>query len=128
MIQMILLALVTAIISVILKSLKPELSTAVIVCGGILLILFAVEYLSDLFSFFQELTELSGIDKEVIKLLIKMIGVGYLAEFTAQILVDFGTPTLADRLVLCSKLIILVMAIPIIKSLFSMIQNFISLL
>lgn len=128
MIQIILLSLVTAIISLVLKTLKPELSTAVIVCGGILLILIAIEYFAEVFSFFQELADVSGINKEIIKLLVKMIGVGYITEFTSQILIDFGAPTLSERVILCSKLLLIVMAIPIVKSLFTSIQEFISLL
>ena len=44
-----------------------------------------------------------------VKVILKMVGIGYLVEFSAGILNDFGQNSLADKLVFCGKIVVLVL-------------------
>jgi stage III sporulation protein AD len=70
---------------------------------------------------------MTGIENGLIKILIKIIGVGYLTEFASGILNDFGGNALADKVVLCGKLTIVVLSLPILKGLLQMITGFLQL-
>lgn len=126
--QLVGIAFITAVAALLLKGTKPELAFAVTVAGGIILLLFAFEVLRDNLSIFGEIAEATGIDSALIKILLKMIGIGYLVEFSAGILNDFGQNSTADKLVFCGKIVVLVLAVPILRSVLSLILQLLRLI
>lgn len=126
--QLVGIAFITAVAAIILKSTKPELAFAVSVAGSIILLLFVFEAFKDSFSIFGKIAESTGIDSALVKVLLKMIGIGYLVEFSAGILSDFGQNAVADKLIFCGKIIVLVLAIPILESVLSLINQLLGLI
>ncbi len=119
---------VTAITSMLLRATKPELSFAVVVSGVIIILLFLLDLLKTSVGALQSIASVTGIENGMIKILLKMIGVGYLAEFGAGILRDFGSEQLSDKIILAGKLTVLVLSIPIIESVLEVFSQFVSLL
>ncbi len=119
--QLVGIALVTGVAALLLKGTKPELAFAVSVAGGIILLLVALELFRDGLGIFSEITAATGIDSSLVKILLKMLGIGYLVQFGADILTDFGQASLADKLVFCGKIVVFTLAIPILRSLLSLI-------
>ncbi len=126
--QLIGIALVTATAALVLKSVKPELAFVVTVAGGIVMLLSVFELFRESFSLLGEIAEQTGIDASLVKIILKMIGIGYLVEFSAGVLCDFGQNSVADKLVLCGKVVILVLAIPIIESVLSLVGQLLGLI
>lgn len=122
------IAFVTAIAAILLKSTKPELSFAVTVTGVIVILLFIVDGLRDSLTVFTAIAELTGVENGLLKILLKIVGVGYLTEFGAGILNDFGSSAVADKVVLGGKIIILLLSAPVLSSLLQMIKGFLQLL
>ncbi len=120
--------IVTAIAAVLLRSSKPELSFAVTVAGCAIILIFAVDLFAGTFSIFAELGEKTGIDNALIKIILKIIAVGYLVEFAADIVEDFGAKSIADKLVFAGKVIIFSISLPIIRSLVTLISGFLELI
>ena len=125
--QLVGIAFVTAVAAIILKSTKPELAFAVTVAGSIILLLYVFELFRGSVSIFNDIASATGINVSLIKILLKMIGIGYLVEFSAGILTDFGQNSLADKLVFCGKILVLVLAIPILESVLSLIVDLLGL-
>ena len=92
MIKIALLAVVGALLSVQLKSGKPEYGIYVSV--GVSLLLFGgiVERLGSFVTMFRNLEELSGINPEYLSILLKMIGITYVGEFASGICKECGIP------------------------------------
>ncbi len=126
--QLIGIAFLTAVSALILKNTKPELAFAVTIAGSIILLLFVFDMLQNTIGIFHEIANLTGINSSLIKILLKMIGIGYLVEFSAGVLNDFGQNSLADKLVFCGKIIVLVLAIPILESVLSLIIQLLGLM
>ncbi len=126
--QLVGIAFLTAVAALLLKGTKPELAFAVTIAGSIILLLIALELFSGSISIFQEIASATGIHSALIKAILKMIGIGYLVEFSAGILHDFGQDSLADKLVFCGKILVLVLAIPILESLLALIQDLLGLM
>ncbi len=118
---------VTALTAILLKSTKPELSFAVTVAGVVVILLFVFDMVKDSFVIFEEIEALSGIDDSLIRVLLKVVGVGYLAEFSAGILNDFGSHSVADKIVFGGKAAIFLLSLPIIRTLLKLIVSFLSL-
>ena len=115
------IAIVTAISAVILKINKPEYVPVCLTAGGVLLLVFASDYLSASLEFIKQFAQQTGIDSSLLRLIFKIVGVGYLIELTSGAVKDLGFESLADKLVLCGKLIIFLMAVPILKTMFTLI-------
>ena len=126
--QLIGIAFVTAVTALLLKSARPELSFAVTVAGCIILLLMILDLVKDSLSVFHDIAQNTGIDATLIKILLKMIGVGYLVEFSAGLLNDFGQNSLADKLIFAGKIVVLILAVPILESVLSLIGLLIGLI
>ena len=120
-------AFITAITSVILKSTKPELSFAVTITGVIVILLFLVDALRDTLTIFATISQMTGIENGLLKILLKIVGVGYITEFGAGILKDFGSNAVADKVTLAGKIAIVMLSLPVIESLLTLIQGFLKL-
>lgn len=120
-------AFITTITSVLLKSTKPELSFAVTVTGIIVILLFVIEALQNTLAIFSTLAQMTGMNNGLLKILIKIVGVGYITEFGAGVLQDFGSNSVADKITLAGKITVVVLAMPVIESLLSLVKNFLEL-
>ena len=121
------MAFVTALTALLLRSTKPELSFAVTVTGVIVILLFIVDYMKATLGFLTEISGMTGLDNGLIKILLKIVGIGYLTEFSAGILNDFGSNAVADKVILGGKLTMLFLAIPVIKTLLQLMKGFLGL-
>ena len=126
--QLIGIAFVTAVAAILVKSTKPELAVVITIAGSIILLLFVLEVFRGTITLFSDIAEATGLNAAIVKTLLKMVGIGYLVEFSAGILGDFGQNSLADKLIFCGKILILVLAVPILESILSLVGELIGLI
>jgi len=115
------LALATTIAVIIVKQTKPELAIFVGVAGSILIFIYIINLLEQVFDVFNYILESTNINGEMFAILLKIVGVGYITEFSANLCIDSGNSAIASKLQLAGKLVIFVLAIPIITTLIDMI-------
>ena len=126
--QLVGIALITAVAAILVKSTKPELALAVTIAGSVILLLFVLEVFRGSIGIFTEIAEMTGLDAAIVKTLLKMVGIGYLVEFSAGILNDFGQNSLADKLVFYGKILVLILAVPILESILELISDLLGLI
>lgn len=126
-IQLCCIAVITAVCAFILKSHKSELVPLCLTAGGIIIFLFAFDYLSESIEFLRAFSETSGVDNEIVRVIFKIIGIGFLIELTASSVKELGFEGVADKLILCGKIVIFVVAIPILSSTYKIIVSLIEL-
>lgn len=119
-------AFLTAVCSLLVKSTKPELSFAVNTVGVLVIILQIISKIPQLTDFFARISALGGMENGMMKLLLKMLAIGYLTEFSSGLLVDFGNVSLADKVVLAGKITIILLSLPIFESLLKIMQTFLN--
>ncbi|MBQ7771056.1 MAG: hypothetical protein IJ373_07715 [Clostridia bacterium] len=120
-------AFITTFASILLKQTKPELSFAVIITGVLVILLFIVDALQNTLSAFSSITAVTGIENGLLKVLIKIVGVGYLTEFGASVLQDFGSNSLSDKVTLGGKITIVLLSLPVVEGLLNMVKGFLQL-
>lgn len=120
MIRICALIIVFAIIILFLRSVNPEIATLALVASGVIVIYMTLKYLGQVFGVLNDLVEMTGVDSRLFDLIIKITAIGYLVEFSSSTVEDLGFPSLAQKLVFIGKLIILIMALPIIYAIFNM--------
>lgn len=126
MLQIVGLALVGGLITIYLRSVNPELAVLSVVCSGILVIAAAFGYLSQSFALFGRIAEISKIDDGLLKLVFKIVGIGYVVEFAAGILEDCGVKSVADKLIFAGKFVILSVSLPIFYALINILVGLVS--
>lgn len=119
--QIVGIGLVTTIAALLLKQIKPEMAVLVGLCGGVLLLLMTVDYLTQIIGVFNLIVQKTGLSSNLFSIIIKIIGIGYLTEFTSNMCSDAGMGGLGDKVLLAGKLLIFVMSLPIIYNIIEII-------
>ena len=123
MIKIILIALVCSFIIIYLKYSKSEYEGLAIIASSILLIFCSLDYVGQVIEFITKLIYISGVTKEHYKIIIKIVVIAYLIEFSSMTIEDMGLKSLANKLIFVGKIIILLVASPVIYSIFNMLSE-----
>ncbi|MCH5160501.1 MAG: hypothetical protein J1G04_00570 [Clostridiales bacterium] len=119
-------ALITAFCAILLRDIKSELSVMVAFAGGLIVLLSVVNYFAGIFSVISSIAKRAGLATSVVTLLFKVIAVGYIAEFSSSMIDEAGLPSLADKVTLAAKLIIVSSSLPTVVKLFEFIAGMLS--
>lgn len=120
MVKIVLLTIIFAIIIIYLKGVNSELFTLATVGASIVVISLVLEYIGQAFSVFNMMIDATKIDRSLFNIIFKIMAIGYLVEFGAGIVNDFGLKSLADKLVFAGKIVIFCMSLPIIYAVFNL--------
>ena len=115
--------IITAVTALIVRQIKPEVSVIITISGGIIMLLMLVQSLTTIFSAFNSIVEKSGLTSGLFSTILKIIGVGYITEFSANLCYDSGANSIADKILLAGKIVILVLAIPIVTNIIEIISG-----
>lgn len=126
MLKIIIIAIICVFIASSLKGINNEFSNIINVCGGILIFILVCEELTTIIEFIFSSYDNFYLNDEIIKMLIKVVGIGYITEFTADIAEDFGNKMIASKVLLGGKVVVCGMTIPIIKELLVMLSALLS--
>lgn len=114
-IQVVGLGLLATILVLVVKEQKPMFAFVISTFAGIVIFLFLIGKIETVIHVLEDLAERSGIQPIYLKTILKMIGIAYIAEFGAQIVRDAGQDGIASKIELAGKVLIMVLAIPIIS-------------
>jgi len=114
MIQIVGLGMLAAVLTLILKEHKPLFAFLLALVVGVIIFLFLLDQISSIVRVLERLAEQTSINLVFLKTVLKIIGIAYIAEFGAQIVRDAGLDSVAAKIELAGKVLIMVMAIPII--------------
>ena len=121
------IAVITAVSAFILKQHKSELVPLCLTAGGIIIFLYAFDSLTESIEFLKSFTQSTGIDNEIIRTIFKIVGISFLIELTASSVKELGFEGVADKLILCGKIVLFVVAIPILSSTYKIIVSLVNL-
>ncbi len=116
-------ALITVFAHILVKQTKPEIALFISIAGSILIIIMAVDTLSSVISSFYSIFKTTGVDSALLSPLFKIIAIGYITEFGANICADSGASSIADKILFIGKLVILLIALPIITTVIDMVVS-----
>ena len=117
------IALITVVATLIVKPVRPDFAVLISVVGGVIILFMLAGYLTDIFEVFNQIFNYTNVNSSLYKIIFKIIGVGYLVEFTASLCSDTGNNSLGDKVLLGGKIIILVMALPIVTSILEIVME-----
>lgn len=110
-------ALIATVLTVVLRREKPELALGVAVTAGVIIFLGFVGKIGAVVTVVNGVANRAGLNMVYLDTILKIIGIAYLADFGAQICRDAGEGALATKVEFAAKVLILMLALPIIVGL-----------
>ena len=123
LIQIVALTVLAAMLALVLKQQRPELALQLGVAAGALVLLLVSDQLVGVVDEIERIGEQFGLQSDQLLVVIKVVGMAYLAEFGVQICKDAGETSLAGKVELAGKVMIIAVSIPVVASLLSMISS-----
>lgn len=114
-IQIVGLALLVTILSLILNEQKPMFAFLLTASAALFIFIFLADKIAAVVRIIESLAIETNVNLIYLKTILKIIGIAYIAELGAQIIRDSGFSSIASKIELAGKVLILVMAIPIIE-------------
>jgi len=112
--QIVGLALIVTVISVVLKQIRPEIALQLTILASASIFIIVMSKIKVIVDLLQNLADQANISSYYLFIVLKIVGVAYLAEFGAQICRDAGEGALASKIELAAKVAVIALAIPII--------------
>ncbi|NQS74839.1 MAG: stage III sporulation protein AD [Peptococcaceae bacterium] len=118
--QIVAIGLIATVLIVVVRSQRPELAVLLSVAAGVIIFLLVLGKISSIMDVIKELASSAGINMVYMGTILKIIGIAYIAEFGAQICRDAGEGTIASKIELAAKILIMVLAVPIVVAVLTM--------
>lgn len=115
--QIVGLALLASIFIILIREQRPELAFLLSLVTGLIILNLILDQVGVVVNLLQQIAEKARIDLLYFNTIIKIIGIAYIGEFGAEITRDSGETALASKIELATKIIIMILAIPIMISL-----------
>ena len=126
MVRVALIGIAGILMALQLKSLKPDYS--VYLCLGISLLIFSfvAEKLTVIMQGLEAIQNCLPLKAGYLQILMKIIGITYIAEFAADLCKDAGYQTIAGQIEIFGKLSMLAVSMPILLALMETLKVFMS--
>jgi len=121
LLKIVAIALITVFAYMLVKHVKPEIAVIIALVGSIIIISLTVTSLKTVITSFYGIFKTTGVDTVLLTPLLKIIAIGYVAEFGANVCVDAGASSIADKILFSAKVIILMLSLPIITEVIDMV-------
>ena len=94
---------------------------AMLVCA--MVIIAAIGFLNPVIDFIMDLQEIGNIDSDLLSVILKVVGIGLLAEFTALVCKDAGNEAMGKALQILSSVVVLWLSLPVFEKLLSLLDK-----
>ncbi len=112
--QIVGLAIIVTVIGTVLKQIKPEMALQLSILTGVAIFLLIMDKIRLIVDLLQKLADQANVSSYYLFIVLKIVGVAYLAEFGCQICKDAGENALATKVEIAAKIFVIILAIPII--------------
>lgn len=110
------IAYITLFIILLFRNSKSELNTLLTLTAGALILLIMIEPLKEIIDFLRQIADKANIDTVYIGIVLKILAIAYIASFSSALCKDANADSLATQIDLSGKIMILVLAIPILMA------------
>ena len=118
------LGITGVLIALPLRKEKGEYSTFISMAVCICIFIYIITKVETILDFVNRLESMVAVDSTYITLVIKMVGITYVAEFAMNVCKDAGYGAIGNQIEMFAKLSILVVSIPVLTAFLETIGSF----
>lgn len=115
--KIVIVGIIATVLAVLLREERPEIAVVISIVTGLVIFIFIISKLNSVMSVLKYFAAKANIDVLYFSTILKVIAIAYITEFGAQICRDAGEGTIASKVEFAGKVLIMVLAIPILAAL-----------
>lgn len=115
-VKVVAMAFVALFIMMLLKNTKSELNPLMAITTGALIFFVVIDPLKEVITFLQTIADKANIDTVYIGIVLKILAIAYIASFSSALCRDANVDSLASQIDFAGRIMILVLAIPILMA------------
>lgn len=119
--QIIAIGIIASILALIIKEQKPEFAILISIATGAIIFFMVFRRLDSVITVLKQFAAKADIDTLYFSTILKVIGIAYITDFGAQICRDSGEGAIASKVEFAGKILIMIIAIPILGALLDII-------
>lgn len=120
MYKIIFLTIIFSVIILFVKNFNQEIALILTAVCGIILLFSVLPFIKEIFVFFDDVIEKTGVNKSFFGIILKITAIGYVVEFGSETVRDFGLNSLSVKLEFLGKVLILTISLPIFNAVFNL--------
>ena len=117
------IGVITAFSAMLIRESRPDIALIIGITGGVMILLGVTDRLVEAVDFFRDISDKAGVDGGVMKILFKIVGVGYIADFSAGLAEESGAKALGEKIIFGAKIVIFAVSTPLVKMLFEVVTG-----
>ncbi|HCW52110.1 MAG TPA: stage III sporulation protein AD [Clostridiales bacterium] len=114
--QVVGLAVVSVVVLLVIRRHRPEMAVLLALVVGLVIFFMVAQRLLAVLEFLRDLAARAGVDSLYLNIILKIVGIAYITEIGAQVCRDAQETSVAAKVELAGKLLILVLAVPIVMA------------
>lgn len=120
------LGIVGVLISLFVKEMKPQFSILISMASCVVIFFYAISRLEIMAGVLSGLTEYITLQESYLEILLKIVGISYVADFSANLCKDAGFSAIAGQIEIFGKISILTVSTPVVMALLETVSKFLS--
>ena len=121
--KIIAIGLTTVVVSSVIKQYRADISLLINICGAVIIILLSINGITEIVDSMLNLSDTISLSQTIIQPLLKVLGIGYITEFSADIAEDSGNKSISSKIIFGGKIAICVVALPVIVNMLNAILS-----
>ena len=121
------IAIISSGFIILLKQYKPEYAFGVILASSVLLFLYAINIIGNIFTDINSLIVSSGINNKNFSILLRCLGICMVTKIASETCIDCGQSSISSKIDFAGKIVILFTAMPLFSEIIEIIQNLIDI-
>jgi len=113
-VQIVGLGFVVTLLILIIRTQKPEIAVQLSLALATIIFLLVLAKINVVIGLFRDLADKANVSQMYLNTILKIIGIAYITEFGAQVCRDAGEGAVAGKIEFAGKVLVMVLAIPII--------------
>lgn len=117
------LGLTGAVLSLMLKRETPAISIFIGIITGVMLFMFISDKLIFAMGVLKDMSDRVGLNDTYFDIVLKVVGIAYVSEFGVRLCSDAGESSIASKIELSGKIIIMVVSAPVFMALLDIVSG-----
>lgn len=119
------IGLIAAALAVVLRQQRPEFAMLVSLAAGVVLLLMVCTSIVPVIEEIRGIMELSSMPGEYVGILLRALGICFLAQIASDTCKDAGESAIASKVELAGKVMVLLISLPLFRQVLSIIHSLI---
>lgn len=117
------LAIVCILLSTTVNNRSKEIGTVLSMAGCVLILLLAGSYLMPVMDFLEQLKQLGNLNGDLVRILVKVVGISLITDITGLICGDSGNASLGKVVQISAAIVVIWLSLPVYNLLLDLISN-----